>query len=251
MRGQKHLLDVDPDDLVSLHNATSSTGCDQGEVVRAHKRSRQCNPSPHQHTPSPQLAANISQSSRSPPALLSESNIRTTYGASSSLDLTDCPKQTREDWCAGLFASSPSSSHWSSNSASPVAISHSTPTRRRDQRSNSIPSLDRKPTIFKHFDVSRRSELQENEELILGITSYPSPRYKHEGCSPKPAASNGFHRILSGLNHLRIRDQYTTRSPESLSRSTSSRSAMTLQTPPSDSSRRSFAIYGDDNEQNQ
>lgn len=36
MRGQKHLLDVDPDDLVSLHNATSSTGCDQGEVVRAH-----------------------------------------------------------------------------------------------------------------------------------------------------------------------------------------------------------------------
>ncbi|KAE8543515.1 hypothetical protein D1P53_000230 [Cryptococcus gattii VGV] len=251
MPGQKHLLDLDPEGLVSFHTATSSTGCGQGEVVRAHKRSRQCTPSPHQRTPSPQLAANISQSSRSPPALLSESNIRTTYGASSSLDLTDCPKQTRKDWCVGLFPSSPSSSHWSSNSASPVAISHSTPTRQRDQRSSFIPSLDSKPSIYQHPDASIRSELQENEEVILGITSYPSPRYKHEGCSPKPAASNGFHHILSGLNHLRIRDQYTTRSPESLSRSTSSRSAMTLQTPPSGSSRRCFAIYGDNNEQNQ
>ncbi|KIR64106.1 hypothetical protein I314_02890 [Cryptococcus bacillisporus CA1873] len=245
MPGQKHLLDVDPEDLVSSHTATSSTGCGQGEVVRAHKRSRQCTSSPHQHTPSPQLA------SRSPPALLSESNIRTTYGASLSLDLTDCPKQTRKDWCAGLFASSPSSSHWSSNSASPVAISHSAPTRRRDQRSSFIPSLDSKPTIYQHPNASIRSELQENEEVVLGVISYPSPRYKHEGCSPKPAASNGFHHILSGLNHLRIRDQYTTRSPESLSRSTSSRSAMTLQTPPSGSSRRSFAIYSDNNEQNQ
>lgn len=138
--------------------------------MQRQKRSRQCTPSPHQHTPSPQLAANVSQSSRSPPALLSESNIRTTHGASSSLDLTDCPKQTRKDWCARLFASSPSSSHWSNNSASPVAISHSTPTRQRDQSSSFMPSLDSEPTIYQHPDASIRSELQENEEVILGVS---------------------------------------------------------------------------------
>ncbi|AFR96056.2 hypothetical protein C343_04171 [Cryptococcus neoformans C23] len=254
MLGQKRLLDVDPDDLISFHTAISlSTGRGQTEtVVRAQKRPRQHTPSPRRHTPSPQLAVNLTQSFRSPPAFLSESNIRTACGASTPLDLTDCPRQTRKEWNSGLFSSSPYSSHWSSNSASPlVDIHHSTPTKRRDQRLSFVPSSDGKPSIYQHPNATTRSERQENNEIILGITSYPSPRYTHTSHFPKPTTANGFHHIISGLNHLRIRDQYTAQSSESLSRSTSSRSAMTLQTPPSGSSKRSFAIYGDNSERNQ
>lgn len=215
------------------------------------KRPRQQTPSPRRHTPSLQLAVNLSQSSRSPPAFLSESNIRTTCGASMPLDFTDCPRQTRKEWYAGVFSSPSSSSHWSSNSSSPINILHSTPTKRRDHRLSFAPSSDGKPSVYQHPDATTRSERQENNEIILGVTSYPSPRYTHASRSPKPATANGFHHILSGLNDLRIRDQYTAQSSESLSRSTSGRSAMTLQTPPTGSSRRSFAIYGDNGEQNQ
>lgn len=33
-----------------------------------------------------------------------------------------------------------------------------------------MPSLDSEPTIYQHPDASIRSELQENEEVILGVS---------------------------------------------------------------------------------
>ncbi|ODO01439.1 hypothetical protein I350_06258 [Cryptococcus amylolentus CBS 6273] len=146
-------------------------------------------------------------------SFIPENSLRTTFGPDSSLPLPQLSDRATKLSRAGSDYSSPMSHITNS---SPDEIQHSTPLRVKLGLSA---SADGRPSV----------------------TPYPSP--KKRGLTHEPLPVGNLQHLLSGLGNLQIQDPPPSL-PGPLSRSSSARTGMTVQTPPSGTSKRGIFRSG-------
>ncbi|WVQ75499.1 hypothetical protein IAR50_005124 [Cryptococcus sp. DSM 104548] len=232
MTSRKRLFQSEPASPSSsrLMNSPSSS---QGQRVT--KRRRAYMPSARSSVPlhavTPSSAASVSPSPLRQ-SLISENNIRTTCGPSGSLPLPLPSTAATRLSFSYLDSSSPTS--YITDSSLNDDIRQSTP--RRARRGLSVSSNGR-PSVYERANGGKEDDMA--DEIVLGVTPYPSPQ---RDITRKPLPARNLRHLLSDLGGLQIQDS-PPKFSGSLSRSSSARTRMTVQTPPSGGSKRSLAIF--------
>ncbi|WVN87850.1 uncharacterized protein L203_103046 [Cryptococcus depauperatus CBS 7841] len=216
-----------------IKHSSPRTPLSAREEYRTHKRSREQTASPRRTKQSVRQTWRFS-TPISQVGALPKTSIRTTYGASSPL--SPYSKNFRSGMAGSNRIPSEDSNLLSITSNSPEACfvaEHSTPQK---DRSLKISSSNGRPSIYQRPGALDIYQQDAGSEIVLGVTPYPSPR---DTTGNIPTCS--FQQALFGFGRLNLHD--SVEHPEPMSRSTSARTALSIQTPPSSTSFQSPIIW--------